>query len=261
MFEFIDILSKNVPGYMLVFIRISGMVVTLPIIGSSVINPKVRVLFVFIFTLIIFPIVDTYTLSINSLPELIFNVSRELLIGLIIGFGARVIFEAFTMAGGFVGRQMGLAMANVMDPSSQQQVPVVGQFWTFLMITYFFVADGHYLFIETLFKNFELIPLGGGTFTPKLGQGIVYSGSMAFNIAIRFAAPTMIFLLLVEAAVALTVRVMPQMNAFFVSLPLRIGCGLIALIASLNIFQLLFDSVYSDLVEFLGGVMLQLRGA
>ena len=261
MFEFIDILSKNVPGYMLVFVRISGMILTLPIIGSPVINPKVRVLFIFILTFIIFPMVDTYSLSINSFPELIFDVSRELLIGLIIGFGAQVIFEAFIMAGGFVGRQMGLAMANVMDPNSFQQVPIVGQFWMFLMVTYFVVADGHHLFIETLFKNFKLIPLGGGTFTPELGQSIAYSGSMAFNIAFRFAVPTMIFLLLVEAAVALTVRVMPQMNAFFVSLPLRIGCGIFALIASLNIFQLLFDSVYSDLVNFLGRIVLQLRGA
>jgi flagellar biosynthetic protein FliR len=260
MFDFIDILSKNVPGYMLVFARISGMVATLPIISSSVINSKVRVIFVFILSMIIFPNVNTYSISINSIFELIFNVSKELLVGLFIGFGVQVIFEAFTLAGGFVGRQMGLGIANVMDPNSSQQVPIVGQFWMFLVVVYFVTVDGHHLFVETIYKNFELIPLGKGMFPPELGQSVVYSGSMAFNIAIRFAAPTIVFLLLVETAVALTVRVMPEMNAFFVSLPLRIGCGIIALIASLNIFQLLFDSVYGDLVNFLSRILLQLRG-
>ncbi len=260
MFEFIDKLSELLPGYMLVFARISAMTMTLPIISSPVINSKIRILFAFILTLIIFPTIGYPSSVIGSLPELVFSVSREVLIGLIIGFGCQFIFEGFVMAGGFVGRQMGLGLANVMDPNSHQQVPIVGQFWMFLVITYFVVVNGHYLFIETLFKNFTLIPLQGCTFTPASGRSIIRSGSTAFDIAIRFAGPTMIFLLLVEAAVALSLRVMPQMNAFFVTLPLRIGCGIFALISSLTIFQLLFDSVYEDLFTYLGKIMLQLKG-
>ena len=119
---------------------------------------------------------------------------------------------------------------------------------------YLYGMNKNHLFFRknTFFKNFNLIPLGGAEFSPETGITIIRGGAMAFEIALRFAAPAMVFLLLVDVAIALTARVMPQMNIFLVTLPLKIGAGLFVMIFSLDIFQILFDPVYDDLAEIIG---------
>ncbi|MDP8237470.1 MAG: flagellar biosynthetic protein FliR [Candidatus Hatepunaea meridiana] len=259
MYELFDTINKFLPGYMLIFARISAMTATLPIIGYTMVSGRIRIMFAFVLTLILFPMFGSSFPVFGSPIELLLGIAREVFIGLIIGFGAKLIFEAFNMAGSFVGRQMGLAIANVMDPTSQNQMPILSQFWMLVMIMFFLVANGHYLLIETIFKNFVLIPLGGGEFTPAAGQTIIKGGSMAFDIALRLAAPGMVFLLLVDVTIALTARVMPQMNIFLVTLPLKIGAGIFVLIFSLDIFQILFDSVLNDLSDFISAIVNSLK--
>jgi flagellar biosynthesis protein FliR len=260
MLEIFDEIHEAVPGFILIFSRISAMTVTLPIIGYSMVSTRIRIIFAFVLTLILFPMFGSSSPEFVSLIELSLYVCREVVIGLMIGFGAKLIFEAFSMAGSFVGRQMGLAIAQVLDPTSQQQIPILSQFWLLVMIMAFLVTNGHYLFIETIFRNFTLIPLGGVEFSPDTGITIVKAGSMAFEIALRFAAPAMVFLLLVDIAIALTARVMPQMNIFLVTLPLKIGAGLFVVIFSLDIFQILFDPVYDDLAATIGTLVTNLGG-
>lgn len=260
MFEVIDTLYELIPGYMLIMARISALIMTFPIFSYPMITVKIRVILVFVLTFIIFPIVGSNMYVIDSLPLLVLAISREVLIGSLIGFGAKVLFEAFNMAGSFVGRQMGLGIANVMDPSSRQQIPIVSRFWMLVMVTFFITMDGHHLFIETLFINFSLIPIGGGEFTPEAGQTLLQVTSKAFEIALRLGAPAMVFLLLVDTAIGFIARVMPQMNIFFVTLPLKIGAGLFVLISSLNIFQLIFDSVYDDIAYQIWSMISYLSG-
>lgn len=260
MFEFIDTLYELIPGYMLIMTRISALIMTFPIFSYPMITVKIRILLVIVLTFIIFPIVGSNMYVIDSLPLMVLAISREVLIGSLIGFGTQVLFEAINMAGSFVGRQMGLAIANVMDPSSRQQIPIVSRFWMLVMVTFFITMDGHHLFIETLFINFSLIPIGGGEFTPESGQTLIQVTSRAFEIALRLGAPAMIFLLLVDTAIGFTARVMPQMNIFFVTLPLKLGLGIFVLISSLNIFQMIFDTIYDDLTYQIWSMITYLSG-
>ena len=160
-----------------------------------------------------------------------------------------------------MGRQMVLFMARAINPMTRQQSNVVSPFLTLILIVYFLVTNSHYLFIRTIFENFEVIPLGMAAFPAVQGRTIIETGSIAYHIAVKFAGPTMVFLLLLQAATAFSVRVMPQMNVMFVMLPLRIGCGLFALMTSLKIFQLIFDSFYNQIFEYLHTTLIHLKGA
>ena len=155
---------------------------------------------------------------------------------------------------------MGMGIANVMDPTSREQIPIITQFLLPIMVLFLLLMDGHHFFIETLFGSFQMIPLGMGELSPNAGESIVRGGSRIYDIGIRFAAPSMAFLLLIDAAVGFMARTMPQLNVFFITLPLKIFSGLVMLIISLNIFQILFDSVYDDIIEFTGILIRQLSG-
>lgn len=261
MAELINQYALIMPAFILIFIRLSTMIMVMPIFSYPIIPSRVRILLAFTMSIIILPTVETPPTYINNFIEFILAVGIEIGVGLFIGFGAKVIFEALSMAGNFVARQMGIGIANVMDPTSRQQIPVISQFWVIIMISYFLAFDGHYLFIRTMVKNFSLIPLSIVEFKPVLGEAIAQSGSLAFNIALKLALPAMIFLLLIDAAIAFIARVMPQMNIFVVTLPVKIGAGLIVLITSLDIFQILFGSIYTHLSNIIAIMITGLKVA
>ncbi|MBN4081337.1 flagellar biosynthetic protein FliR [Caldithrix abyssi] len=261
MFTLADHLNILVPGYMLVFARLAAMVTTLPIFSYPMITGRIRILLAFSLTLIIGPLVGAGGFSV---PENIWllggGIIKEIIIGMIIGYGARLIFEGIAIAGSVIGLQMGIAMANVMDPTSRQQTPIISQFWMLVMILFFLAADGHHFFIEILFHNFNMVPLGNGHLSASVGDSILRGAAMTFEIGIRFAAPAMAFLLLVDTAIGFIARVMPQLNVFFVSLPLKIGMGFLVLMVSLNIFQVMFGSIYDELVLYVTTLVSQLGG-
>jgi flagellar biosynthetic protein FliR len=212
-------------------------------------------------SLVLFPVIETASLDITSNADLILAVAKELLIGMMLGLGTRILFESFNWAGGFIGRQMGIAMANVMDPTSTGQIPVVSQFWLLVVVAYFFAVDGHQMLFSTLYRNFEIIPVGMGVLTPESGRLLIGTGGQAFLNAFQFSAPAIVFLLLVDTAIAFTARIMPQMNIFMVTLPLKIATGLVVLVISLDMFGMLFDIIYQGIQNNLGNTMAALKGA
>jgi len=244
-------IEKLLPLYVLVFARTSSLVATMPILGYNTVNIRIRLALGLLLTLIIAPsIADNYTLNYTSMGPLVLDVMREIFIGLLIGFGTRLIFEGFSMAGSFIGLQMGMAIMNVFDPSSQQQQPIISNFWLMIIIIFFLVTESHHFLIEVIYFNFQQIPVAGATINPVLGESMVVGGRMIFDLALRFAAPVMVFLLLLDVAIAFMARVMPQLNIFFISLPLKIGSGIFLLIISLKIFQTLFAYIYSEMETF-----------
>jgi len=249
--ELIQNIENMLPMYMLVFARISSLVATMPILGYNTVNIRIRLALGLLLTIIIAPsISDQYAFNYTSIALLVLDLSREIFIGLLIGFGTRLIFEGFSMAGSFIGLQMGMAIMNVFDPSSQQQQPIISNFWLMIIIIFFLVTESHHFLIQIIYFNFQEVPLAGAVLNPILGESMVIGGRMIFDLALRFAAPVMVFLLLLDVAIAFMARVMPQLNVFFISLPLKIGSGIFLLVISLKIFQTLFAYIYSEMETF-----------
>ena len=101
-----------------------------------------------------------------GLGQLTLSVGRELGLGLVVGFGSKFMFEAFALAGTFAGRQMGFAMADLIDPVTSAPQSMVGQFWALLAILLFLAVDGHHFLIRFMIQNFQFIPLGVGHLGP-----------------------------------------------------------------------------------------------
>jgi flagellar biosynthetic protein FliR len=151
----------------------------------------------------------------------------EILIGLLAGVAIRLVFEGVQLAGELAGYQMGLAIAEVIDPASEDQVAILAQFTSLLATLVFLLLNGHHLFIRTLVESFQLVPPFGFHAAAPVLERLVRLIAEAFVIGIKAGAPVIVALLLTTVAFGLVARTVPQMNIFVVSMPVNIAVGLL----------------------------------
>ncbi|RMD93825.1 MAG: type III secretion protein, partial [Calditrichaeota bacterium] len=145
--------------------------------------------------------------------------------------------------GRIIGNQMGLGIAELIDPESGAQASPVGNFYSLTAILLFLILNGHHFIIAAIYETFRFIPLNTNSFISTLAiKQLLLAFNELFKIAIKIAAPALVTLFIIEVCMGIMARLVPQMNIFFIGLPVRLGIGLFILIASLPIFNLLLES-------------------
>ena len=128
--DFYDLLQNHAAVFFLLLTRVSGVFVIAPFFGSINIPMYIRVGTALAISLVLFPVVDQ--LAVVQAPVTVlaysFAVLAELFIGWLIGFVAYISFSAIHMAGKIMDMQVGFSIVNVMDPTSGQQIPLIGSF-------------------------------------------------------------------------------------------------------------------------------------
>ena len=152
--------------------------------------------------------------------------------------------EAFGPLAGF---QMGFAIANVMDPASSLQIPILSQFLNLFALLIFFALNIHYYFIMALMASFERIPPFAARFDEQLMPFLVRLSGDVFVVALKVGAPITVALLLSNVALGLTARTVPQMQLFIVAMPLKILMGIFFLGLSLPFCAAYFHREFINL--------------
>lgn len=214
--------------FFLVLTRNSGMLLTAPIFGTGQMPSAVKVAFSFMLSVVMFPFVFSQHSPIPT-DLIVFAVvaAKEILIGILIGFAAVLIFTAVQLGGEYISFVMGLSIANVVDPVTRQNVPVVGQFYFILALLLFLFVDGHHWLIGAVQTSYTAVPIGFEFpgFVLVLERIIALSSQM-FLIALMLVAPILGILFVTEVALGFMAKTMPQMNIFVVGLPVKIYVGL-----------------------------------
>jgi flagellar biosynthetic protein FliR len=152
---------------------------------------------------------------------------------------------------------MGLGMASLFDPQNAATTTIMGQFFAILGLLLFFQLDGHHTLLLALQESFRLLPLGGVHFDGNIIWTVVKLFSGMFSLAVRIAVPVIVVLLIADLALSLIARTVPQLNVFILGFPLKIGLGLLVLIAILpllaTVFRNLFSQIEHDLALLLRG--------
>ncbi len=235
----------------LVFVRMSGLFVAAPIFGARNLPAYLKIGFAGITSLILattLPTVSTYfNGSLLLYSTLVF---KEFLIGLLIGFIAYVIFTAIYMAGEIIDMQMGFGVVNVMDPVSNVQVPITGNFYYILSLLIFLILDGHHILIAAIFRSYEVLPLGKGQINAELLDTMLRLMSDMFIIGFKIAAPIVLAVLITDIGLGILTKTMPQLNMFVVGIPIKIIMGLLIMAitvpAFIGIMEVLKQGVYQD---------------
>jgi len=237
----LNISLPQVQIFLLILVRVIAILLTAPIFNSRNIPVLFKVGLSFAVSLILFPILNLQDLPVrfDAIP-LIIGIVSEILIGIIIGLSARMIFVGIQLAGQLVGFQMGLAMANIIDPATSEQVPLLAQLNNLIALLIFLAINAHYWFLRALVESFRLVPPFEFQFTNSLMEQLMTLAGNIFIIAVKVGAPLIVVLLLMSVAFGLAARTVPQMNIFFVAMPLKILVGLIFLVFCSSIYDIVF---------------------
>lgn len=246
---------STVIAFLLVLIRISGLMVSSPLLSQNSIPPQAKVGLSFTIALILFPLHTSKLVIPTDLIQFTVMAAQEFIIGLMIGFVATLLFTALQMAGEFVSMQMGLSISSALDPISGVNMPAFGQIYYYLALLLFLSLNIHHALILAVDKSFQSVPLGGfiGHHGMMAERFITLTGDM-FTVALMVGLPVMGILLVTESCLGFMAKVMPQMNIFMVGLPLKVLIGIVAFGLSLPYVGNLLGDQYAQLVQHVFGL-------
>ncbi|TDI82761.1 MAG: flagellar biosynthetic protein FliR [Caldithrix sp.] len=242
LYDLLGLSEAQFVGFLLSFLRIMALVAVAPVLGSQSIPVQVKVFFSFFLSIMLLPMLKTDTsLTSLSLIGMLPLALKEMLVGLFLGFNAKFIFESFQFAGRLISTQMGLGMANIIDPENGAPSTPIGNIYSMVVIILFLTLNGHHFVIAALYKSFEFVPVASMSLIPAAAHGkMLVMFNNLFIMGIKLAAPSMATLFLIEVCMAIMARIMPQMNIFFIGLPIRLSVGMFIVIVSLPLVYVFF---------------------
>jgi flagellar biosynthetic protein FliR len=241
--------------------RIAAIISSMPVFGTAMVPMRGKVALAIMLTALVYPVVDIDISGIDfATVPMGLLMAKEVILGAMLGFVARLIFTAVEFGGTVVGYQMGFAAANVYDPQNQRQVSLMSQFQNVFAILVFLSIDGHHIFLRTLVDSYALLPPGlldlSGPAVPYIVELI---GHMLV-LAVRFSAPVLAVLLLSGLILGIMSRVFPQLNVFLLSFPINIGLAFIITGLTMAVVVSLLQGEFAALPERFWFLFEGLRG-
>lgn len=250
----------SVPIFLLIFARILAFFAMVPLFSYRTIPNIYKIGFSFFLALILFYTIDTAAVSIDG--NYIFLLIKEMIAGLLLGLIAYIIFASVQIAGGFIDFQMGFAIANVIDPQTGAQSPLTGQYFYIIALLFILSVDGHHLLIDGIYSSFIYLPLD--QYIPFSSGSIAVFVIDAFNqmflIAFQMAIPIVGCLFLVDVALGIIARTVPQLNVFVVGLPIKIFVSFIVILVFMSFYIMIVKTLFRILIDTMRGLMILFGG-
>ncbi len=212
--------------FMLVFIRVSIIMMFIPVFGSPVVPWITKMGFCGFLALIVASSLNTDVSGLGN-GELFMSIVTDFLMATAVGLIIRFIFDGIQLAGEYISYQMGLTVMNVIDPLSNTQISIISQLKQLLALLIFFIINGHHYLIKAMVSSFEYIPVGSHVVSKEFLKEIIIISSRIFLIALKLSSPILVAMFVTNVAMGIIARAMPQINIFMLSFPIYIGLCLI----------------------------------
>lgn len=218
----------QVQPLLFVFLRVSAMVVTMPIVGNAALPMQVKAGLCLLLTAVIYPQLPLPAAELDFYPFLA-RMIFEVFVGVIIGFTARFLFAGIQFAGDIMGYQMGFSIADVYDPSTSQQISIIAEFQIMFAMLVFLYVDAHHVLLAVLADSFRTVNVDDFRLLPDFYRLILGLFGQVFVIALKLSAPVAAVLFFVNLGLGVVARTVPQINVFIVGIPVQITVGLVFL--------------------------------
>jgi len=249
-----SLLNGSIFQFMAIFCRVGSAVMLLPGLGEAYVPQRVRLVFALMFSLALMPMLaDKVPVLPADLDRFVMVLATEIGIGLFFGTVVRCTMIALEIAGTVISFQIGLATASIFNPLLSDQGSVTSVLITITGLVLMFQTDLHHLMLRALIDSYTLFSPGNlppiGDFTEVVSRTVTRS----FAIGMQLSAPFLVILTLMYVALGLMSRLMPQLQIFFVALPLQIGLGFLILLLTFSTLMLWFLENFGDVLRMFVG--------
>jgi flagellar biosynthetic protein FliR len=235
-------------------VRLSGLMLFAPFLGSQVIPARIKAALVLFLTLVMYPMISRTwpSLPLNEWPLLVF---RELLVGVGVGIATSVVFEAVQMAGQILSVQMGYSLINILDPNTQVDTTVVAMFHQSIAMLIFLRLDVHLWLIRAIGNSFAYLPPGTANLSRPLVSSLVGAGSAILSTGVQIAAPVLCATLLTDIVLGLLGKASPQLPLMVLGPAVKSLLGLAILFTSLKYWPDMFRTLFMNSMGYADRVL------
>lgn len=221
--------------FLLCLARVIALIAAIPVFAGNQVSGRIKIGLAVATALLLFPSMAPYTPKVAfTITEFGLLIINEVLLGVMIGLVAQLVFTAVTFGGTVIGYQMGFAAANIFDPQTTQQLSLMSQFINILALLAFLSFDIHHFFFKIIVESYILLPPGFLDFSQGAVQHLMQLGGNMFVLGVKFSAPVLALLLIANLVLGILARVFPQLNVFMLSFPINIGISFLVIGLTLN---------------------------
>jgi flagellar biosynthetic protein FliR len=249
--DYISLLSdKNVTTFFLLFIRWSSLLAFMPVFNSNSIPMQIKAAFAMWFTFVTFPMVPIITFE-PTLNNIFLAIINEATFGFFTGIAIQIAWMILQFAGELISFVMGLTMANIVDPASGIQTPVISQFFTITATTIFLAINGHHMMLLLVAKSLHSMPFGEFFNMQNIGAYLIHEMSKFFKLGFSLAFPILAISLLGDIIFGMIMKSMPQFNLLVIGFPIKIGLSFAVIIAILSSMMFIFKQEVFNTLKYL----------
>ena len=249
--DYINLLNdKQVTTFFLLFIRWSALFAFLPVFNSTSIPNRVKAAFVVWFTFVTFPITPIITFS-PTMANVFLAILNEVTFGFFTGIALQIVFMILQFAGQLISFVMGLTMANIVDPNSGIQTPVISQFFTLTATVIFLAVNGHHLMLLLVAKSLQTMPFGEFFNMRHMGEYLMMEMGRFFVLGFSLAFPILSISILSDIIFGMIMKSMPQFNLLVIGFPIKIGLSIVVIMAILSSMMFMFKKEIFHVIEIL----------
>jgi len=226
----VDLLPTEVFAFFLVFSRLGAMFMLLPALGETAIPIRVRLVMALTVSFLIYSLVREALPAIPTSPMTLgILIIIEIFIGILIGTSIRLLLSALHTAGTIIAMQTGLAMAQAFDPAQGAQSALMSTFLTLMAVVLIFITNMHHMMISAMYDSYVLFPVGADIKMSDFAELVIRTVANSFLLGIQIASPFIVYGMIFSVGLGIVARLMPQLQVFFIAMPLNILAGFIIL--------------------------------
>ena len=243
---------------MLVATRLAAAMVMTPVLNAFPVPGTVRVLFIIAFsTVMVLAFPGMQFVRDADLASLVLSVLGEVMLGAVLGLSIMLAFAACSVAGALLDVQIGYGIAQVIDPATRRQIPILTSLFNQVAVIVFFLVNGHHALLRGLAYSFERFPPGQPWPLAHAAGPLAKQVAGLFSLGFALAAPVVFCILLVEVGLGVLARNLPQMNMFTMGVPVKVIVGLSALslwmMGAGDAMSRVYFSIFKTWEGFFGG--------
>ncbi len=249
--------QENLEYLLLILVRISSFMFVAPFFGQS--NTPLRSklglsIFVSYIIFLLVPLEEA-TVEYSTIIDYASLVIKESVVGLLIGFSAFICSTILQFSGRIVDMEIGLSMAQVLDPVTNTQVGMTGSIYTYLVFFLMLTSNMHIYLLNAAVDSFELIPIGQIRIGSTLYTTFVGFLSTYLIIGFRIILPVFATILIMNCVLGIMAKVAPQMNMFSVGMQLKIIAGLIVMFSTVRLLPSIANFIFSNMQQMVQGII------